>query len=298
MSTPAAQVLSSLPASSPAPEPSGQAGGAPAPVPAANGWWDTSVKDPEVKAFIANKNFAEPEMAFKAYRSLETLLGADKAGRTAVLPKDDNDVEGRKAFFAKIGVPESPEGYKLALPEGADGEFAKAAPQWFHQNGVPQKAAEGIVKGFNEFIEGQIKAQEAADKARSEQQLNALKTEWAHEFDERAEFARRGFRSVGKEAGLEDADLAKLENAIGADKMLKMFWKLGSASAEGKMVGNDDSAATFGMTASAAQKEIDQIMSDRSAGKINDFSWRKEVEPRLSQLAQIVARSLPPPPGS
>jgi hypothetical protein len=292
MTTAAAQVLSQPTSDAQTPEPSGQAGGAPPPTPAATGWWDTSVKDPEVKAFLQNKNYAEPEMAFKAYRSLETMLGADKAGRTAILPKDENDAEGRKAFYAKIGVPETPEGYKLPLKAGEDDAFTKFAPNLFHQNGVPVKTAEGITKGFMGFIEEQVKAQEAADKARSEQEVNNLKLEWAHEYDQKAEYARRAFRTIGKEVGLEEADIAKIEGTVGAAKMLKLFSRIGQAGGEANMVGSDDAAATFGVTAAQAQKEIDQFTADRSAGKINDFVWRKEVEPRMNQLAEIVARSL------
>jgi hypothetical protein len=292
MTTAAAAVLSQPTSEAPPTEPSGQAGGAPLPTPATTGWWDSSVKDPEVKAFLANKNYAEPEMAFKAYRSLETMLGADKAGRTAILPKDDNDAEGRKAFYAKIGVPETPEGYKLPMPPGADPEFSKTASQWFHANGVPAKAAEGIATQWNSWLGEQVKAQETADKARSEQDVNNLKLEWAHEFDQKAEFARRAFRTIGKESGLEDADLAKLEGAIGAAKMLKMFSRIGQAGGEANMVGNDDSAATFGVTPSAAQKEIDQILEDRGAGKINNYQWDKQYGPRVMQLGEIVAKSL------
>ena len=292
MTTAAAQVLSQPTSETPAANPSGAVGGTPSPTPATTGWWDSSVKDPEVKAFLQNKNFAEPEIAFKAYRSLETMLGADKAGRTAILPKDENDAEGRKAFYAKIGVPETPEGYKLPLKAGEDDAFTKFAPNLFHQNGVPAKTAEGITKGFMGFIEEQVKAQETADKARSEQEVNNLKLEWAHEYDQKAEYARRAFRTIGKEVGLEEADIAKIEGTVGAAKMLKLFSRIGQAGGEANMVGSDDSAATFGITAAQAQKEIDQLTADRSANKINDFVWRKEVEPRMNQLAEIVARSL------
>jgi len=259
--------------------------------PAANSAWYDSVQDTELKGWLSNKKYESPEMAAKAAWSLEKLLGADKAGRTVVLPKDDADVEGQKAFYAKLGVPETPEGYKLPLPEGqTDDAFAKTASQWFHKNGVPPKAAEGIVKEWNTFMQGEMKRMDDLEKAQSEAKMNELKTEWAHQFDERAEFARRGLKSVGDQAGLDDADLKKLENALGSDKMLKMFWKLGEVSREGTGTGGNANGQ-FGTSRQEAQEKFNEIQAKRANGEINDFSWNKEYAATggiLDQLMKVI----------
>lgn len=227
-------------------------------------------------------------MAAKAAWSLERLLGADKAGRTVVLPKDDADVEGHKAFNAKLGVPETAEGYKLPLPEGqTDDAFAKTASKWFHANGVPPKAAEGIVKEWNTFIQGEIKRQAELETAQSEAKLNALKTEWAHQFDERAEHGRRGLKAVGEQAGLDDADLKKLEASLGTDKMLKMFWKLGEATKEASSAGGNNSGQ-FGTSKQQAQEQINDITAKRMSGEINDFMWNKEYGQKMDTLMKII----------
>lgn len=143
----------------------------------ATGWWDT-VKDSDTKGWLASKNFPDAEKALMSYRNLETLFGADKAGRTLVLPKDDSDADGWKALNSKLGVPESADGYKLPMPEGVDDGFAKTAAKWFHEAGVRPAAASKIAEQWNTFVAEQVKLGEQADKAESEKQMAALEKEW------------------------------------------------------------------------------------------------------------------------
>ncbi|HQQ71498.1 MAG TPA: hypothetical protein PLL92_14465, partial [Alicycliphilus sp.] len=80
----------------------GDAGGNPAP-------WFSSFQDAGVKSWAESKGFKDPETAVASAWNLEKLIGADRNGRTVVLPKYDKDVEGIKAFRAKLGVPDSPD---------------------------------------------------------------------------------------------------------------------------------------------------------------------------------------------
>jgi hypothetical protein len=228
-------------------------------------------------------------MLAKAGRSLEQLLGADKAGRAVVLPKDENDTEGWKTFRSKLGVPESADGYKLPLPEGDDGGFAKTAAGWFHEANIPQGSAEKIAAKWNGFITEQIKAAEVAEQQKSEKQLNDLRVEWAHEFDTKSEMARRGFREVGKLSGLDESDLTKIESSLGTAKMLKMFAQIGQYTAEGGFKGGDGGGG-FGLNPSKAQDQINAFIADRAAGKINDHQWRTETEPKISELLKVITK--------
>ena len=107
----------------------GQGGGAAA-------WYGDAHKD-----IVGAKQWQDPDSVIESYVNLEKLFGADKAGRTIVIPKDENDQEGLKAFRAKIGVPEAPEAYELG-----DTNFAKAASSWFLETGVPKSAAQALAK--------------------------------------------------------------------------------------------------------------------------------------------------------
>src|ERR1700748_763608 len=153
------------PSSSPAPAPSqSQPTAQPAPsgLPQAappSGWWD-SVKDPAIKEWAANKKFPDAESALKSYSNLEQLMGADKAGRTVMTPKDDTDVEGWKALGTKLGVPANAEEYKLPVPEGDNGDFAKLASGWMQKANIPPAMARALAAEWNTHaaaIESQAK---------------------------------------------------------------------------------------------------------------------------------------------
>lgn len=250
-------------------------------------WYD-SVQDPDTKAWLANKKYESPEMLAKAGRSLEQLFGADKAGRAVILPKDEKDEEGLKAFRSKIGVPESIDGYKLPIPEGDDGSFAKVAAGWFHKNNVPASAAEAMAKEWNDYLGSQIKAADEAEKQKTAQELDALKIEWAHEFDTRSETAKRGFREVGQKAGLSEEDLKRLESSLGTAKMLKTFEQIGRYVSEAAFAGGNGKGGGFGNNPQQAQDRVNAIIQDRASGKINDHQWRTESQPEIDRLLQII----------
>lgn len=260
------------------------------PTQAATGWWD-SVKDAEVKGWLGNKKFPDAESALKSYWGLERLMGADKAGRTVMLPKDEADEAGWRALASKIGVPETPDGYKLPLPEGVDDGFAKTASKWFHEAGVPPRAANRIAEAWNAWIGEQVQTGEAADRAESEKQMGALEKEWGGEFTAKRELAQRGYRDFAKHFGLDDkAALERAESVLGAANLTKFFAGLGELNGESSFAG-PDGKGSFGVTPQEAQRQVDQIIADRTAGKINDTQWRKEYEPQIRKLGEIIARA-------
>lgn len=259
--------------------------------------WANEFKDPAVKTWLAGKKYESPEVLASSAYSLEQMYGADKAGRTVLLPKDEADAEGLKAFRAKIGVPENAEGYKLPRPEGSDETFSKIASGWFLETGIPAKAAEALTAKWNEYIAGEMAAMETSDKQKSEGELNALKGEWGVNFDANAELGRRGLREFGTKAGLDDADLKKLETSIGTAKMLKLFTKLGEVTQESTFVGGDGQPKGFQTSVEGARLQVNQITADRAAGKISDHAWRTEYADKVQRLGLIIASSITPPGG-
>jgi len=222
----------------------------------------------------------------ESYVNLEKLIGADRAGRTVVLPKDENDAEGMKAFRAKLGVPETPEAYELPLPEGDNGEFAKTAASWMHKAGVPKAAAQDIAKNWNEHMKALVQASEVEAQQKAEQELSTLKSQWGQDFAKNEELARRGLREIGKGAGLDDNDIGALESTLGTAKMLKMFVELGKANAEPGFAGNGSPG--FGINKSQAQTKLNEINGKRASGEITDKQWKDTYEAEVAKLAEIV----------
>lgn len=256
------------------PDPGQQQGGAPAGGGAAAPWFPDTHKD-----FVESKGWKGAGDVLDSYANLEKLVGAEKAGRTVVLPKDANDVEGRKAFFAKIGVPDTPDAYELPAPKGDGGEFAKTAAQWFHANGVPKAAAQAIAEQWNGFMEKLVADDQAAAQATSAQALDKLKTEWGGEFDKRAEFARRFL----KEAGWDDAKVSKYEQAFGTAEMLRDFYQWGSKLGEPDFVTGNPQG--FVPQKAAVQAKVNELRQKRIAGQITEAQFHAEMSVLGPQLS-------------
>ena len=132
------------------------AGGESAPV--ADGW--VSSLPESVRGVVLNKGWKAPEDAITSYANLEKLLGADKAGRGVVLPKDDAGADEWGQFWNRLGRPEAADQYNIPLPDGDDGGFAKQAATWFHEAGLTQRQAEGLAGKWNEFATGMQRQQD------------------------------------------------------------------------------------------------------------------------------------------
>jgi hypothetical protein len=260
------------------------------------GWYD-SVKDPETKAWLATKGLPDAESALKSYWGLERLIGADKAGRTLMAPKDDADAEAWGTLAKRLGLPEKPDDYKLPLPDGADPEFAKAAATAFHKLGIPPRYGKGITEWWNGYVSSEMAKQEQADLARAAEQTAKVMTEWGSAATANEELSRRGFREFAEQFGLkqkdgkDDNDLIKRFQAVlGADTMLKFFHGLGSMNAESRFAGGGGPSGFKG-NSNDIQAQINQITTDRMAGKINDIQWRQEFEPRMLELFKALGQA-------
>ena len=250
-------------------------------------WFGDLSDAPELNEWVTNKGYENPKSALESAFNLEKLLGADKAGRTIVLPKDDKDEEGMKAFRAKLGVPDAPDGYELPVPEGDSEEFAKTAAAWFHEAGVPKAAAAKIAENWNKYFGELVQKQQQEDTLRSEKALNDLRSEWGDSFDERSEHGRRGFKILGVKAGLDENDLNAVEQSLGTAKMLKLFHQIGETMKESDFAGGDG-GNRFSMTPAEAQQRLDDARKKRLAGDITEAQFM-EAQDKYGLIASKAA---------
>lgn len=233
--------------------------------PSGEAWYPDTAKD-----YVTNKGWKAPADLLTSYQGLETLVGAERAGRTVVMPKDANDADGLKAFRAKLGVPESAD--KYTIPDGL-----KADPLIGGFRDIAHKAN---ISGtaFNELLDWTLK--QAADndtklkaqaQTESQVQLEALKGEWGKDFDAKAEYARRFLKA----AGWDDAKMAKYEEAFGTATMLKDFHAWGSKVGEpGFATGTETS---FTPQKAQVQAKITEITQKRIAGQISQKEFLAEM---------------------
>jgi hypothetical protein len=156
-----------------------------------------------------------------------------------LLPGEKSTPEEKAAFYAKLGRPETPDGYEITkptdLPESIpyDPALASEFSKFAHANGLTKEQAKGSWDFyFNLAREGrelEIKAQnESVDK---------LKTEWGVNFAGNKTIAEIAFKNYGKEA----VDLLN-EAKIGSMRLgdhpafLKVFHRIGLATMDDKIL--------------------------------------------------------------
>lgn len=216
-------------------------------------WYDT-IEDTDLKGYLQNKGWKDPSELAVGYRNLEKLVGQDKIP----MPKGDDDAEGWARFYDAAGRPKSAEEYKLAVPEGDDGQFAKLAAGKFHELGISQKQAAALSEWWNGQQQGLMEAQQQQLGQRAEQEMAALKSEWGQAFNENVNLGKRAAQTFG----LDQAKLESLESAWGTKGMMEFMAKIGRGLTEHNFEGGNTTQG-FGMTPEAAKARITALQSDK-----------------------------------
>lgn len=222
--------------------------------PAEKPWFD-GFADPTVKEWVGKVGLKGPEAAAQKAWHLEKLLGADKAGRAVILPKD-GDEKGMQELLARLGRPEKPEDYGIQVPEGADDSFLKEALPVLHKLGLTKTQAAGLAEWWATKADGTFaEVREKAAAGASE-----LRREWGTKFDERVGIANRAVAH----AGLSQEESAAVEQALGVVRAAQVMEKLG------RLLIEDPSATTlqagqasFRMSPEEAKAEIDGLKRDK-----------------------------------
>ncbi|MFZ9585589.1 MAG: hypothetical protein ACO280_11630, partial [Pseudohongiellaceae bacterium] len=216
------------------------------------------------------------------------MLGADRAGRTVVLPSDPNDTKAWEPIFAKLGRPESADGYKLNIPEGSDPAFGKTAAEWFHGAGLNPAQASVINAKWNEYQAAQVTAMQQAEQQALKTEHEALQSEWGTgpAADAKRELARRAAIAAGMDA---DA-ITALEKVVGFSKTLKALAKFGEMTAEAPAADMDSGGGKFTVTPGEAKAQKARLMADpdwRAKYLNGDHQARAEMEKLDRVLASV-----------
>ena len=162
--------------------------------------------DEGTRGVLSTKGWVDPDPVVAlgkvagSYTGLEKLLGHDRAGRTVVLPGEKATPEEVKAFQTKIGVPETADGYKFEVGEGADQNMIAWARGAFHKAGVPASAAAAVVKEWEGFAQAAQKQAEESEIAEKTQAFEEWKGKLGSKFDEHVTLAKKAMSALGIEA--------------------------------------------------------------------------------------------------
>lgn len=196
--------------------------------------WRAGIDNERVRGFA--ERFASPADLAKSALELR-----QKLSNAVVVPGDGASNEDKVAFHKALGVPEGPEGYEFAMPEGRDASEADKAFQGhmakvFHDAGVPLSTSAALVAGWNDLAL-QYEAESARkDKAFLGEAEADLRKEWRGEdYERNVNFAAR---AVARFAGEHAGDLLDLETKAGRKlgnypPFLKLMATVGRRMGEG-----------------------------------------------------------------
>lgn len=263
--------------------------------PAAPPEWMGKIDEP-IRNVFAAKGWADPDPVAAlakvggAYVNAEKLIGAEK------LPLPPKGADGKRDFanwdgWKALGVPEKPDAYAFAKPEGFDGysdDMAGAFRGIAHKARLtPEQAA--IV---HDAYVGMARSGVALTKAEAEKQLESLRVEWGAEYAAKAAQARAGATPALEAAGLTGDDFDKIGNAIGHDKAVKMFQHYGASMGEDRHVETDQRQPGDPRDPAAAMAEINRLRgggdAEFSAAYLNKNSAaHKDAVARMARLHAI-----------
>lgn len=243
-------------------------GSAPAgnPAPVAPAWYAPEGLDPgtstQLGELVKAKGWKGPADALLSYQNLEKVFGADKAGRTILAPKGDDDTDGWNAVYNRLGRPESPDKYELPVPEGDDGSFAQAAAPVLHELGLTSKQAQGLAEWWNKASSARIEAADEAFSKASEAEYAALRGEWGAAAAQNEELAKRALLKFSKEAGIDEATFDAMERAIGTAKTMKLFAAIGAQFREADFI-SSDAPSGGALTPAQAKNKVASMFADK-----------------------------------
>lgn len=226
---------------------------------AAKPWWD-AIPEPEARAHVAAKQYANPaELALANYNLTKMQRGADDI---LALPGKDAKPEQWDAVWKKLGRPDKPDAYDLKFGEGVktDDSMVKFGKDLFYEMGLSNERAQKAAEKWNGFIgehtSGIIKEMQDTNKA----ELDALSSKWGADLEKNKAAGQRAVQALG----ISNAFIERIEGAIGSAPVVELLAMIGRKSDEGafKGGGSGDANDPANMTAQQAQAKIDALMGD------------------------------------
>ena len=218
------------------------------------GWLDTAA--PDNAAFARTKGWDDVDAVIRSYQNLESLLGSDRAGRTVVLPADDDDAEAYADLYDRLGRPEGPDGYEL-IREGvaADDDLL----DWFrgvaYRTGLSGRQADALFRSWGEMMASRMEAVARREEADRMEADEALRARWGAQFDRKQAAADRAARLLG------GVDAAALQAQAGNASMMELLSRVGESLREDSLLVGEG-RTSFGLSPEEARDSYDRRKRD------------------------------------
>jgi hypothetical protein len=206
--------------------------------------WTDSFSEVD-KKMISDKGWKSPQDMFKSYQEVEKF-----ASNKISIPKAD-DAEAWKKLDAKLGCPETIEGYELTDVAEVDKPYLDD----FKKTALETGMRPNQVKAMYDFYKSRQDQITEAFNAQVEKDKEEIRSEWGDDYSKNEELMKRGVTVLGLSEDL----LTNIEVSIGTKAFMELGKRLGEAISE-------DTAKGLGGGATISeeittQKFFDEIMS-------------------------------------
>lgn len=178
---------------------------------------------PDLQTHKSLQKFRDVASLAKSYVELEKKLG-----QRIPLP-DPSSPEAVEEIYAKLGRPDTPEGYQFHLPDEVpwDAETQTAYTQVAHRLGLTSAQAQGLMDWYIDLYQQHL----AKVEEDSFTTVEALKKEWGGRFEQNLALAQRAFDLLRRDDP-ELVDLVDLTGLGNRPSVLRFFATVGRLLAE------------------------------------------------------------------
>lgn len=212
-------------------------------------WLDRLPEDLREAARPTLESVPSIEELARSYYNTKQMVG-----KRVTPPGEDAADEEVAKWRGILGVPDSPDGYKIAppenMPEGLEwsDDTAAAFAALAHKHHIPPAAVQDMVQWHTEQLAAGMEQNEAADQQFLAGQQAALREKWGSEFDRNLGAAKQAASMAGLKA-----DHPALVHADVVAALARL----------GTLLGEDNSAGTRSTTTGPGD-EANRILSDES----------------------------------
>ncbi len=236
--------------------------------------------------------FKSVDGALKSYANLEQAM---RSSNKVAIPGENASPEEIALFRSKTGVPEKPDGYKIATPDGLPAElwpaeFVSGFQAKAHELGLSEKQATELAKWRGEQLGAEWKKGTETLIASRDAAIADLKKEWGASYDANVALAEKGAAAAGLTADVLKTTPELSNNPHFIRAMQAVALKLG----EDKGAGGDirQQGGNGGMainTPEAAAAEIQKIRNDPNHAYNSPKASPKDRQAAVDYVARLYA---------
>ncbi|MCW5623329.1 MAG: hypothetical protein KIT73_01255 [Burkholderiales bacterium] len=218
--------------------------------------WFAGIQDADLRGFAETRGWTGVDQVVESYRNAEKMLGVPK-DKLLRIP-EGNDPAQQAEFYAKLGRPEKPDGYKVPDAYKQDavvGGFRDTA----HALGLSDKQFEGALDWYTKTVTGFQQQEQQRAEQQAEADLATLRDEWGMAFDQRIEMGRR----VARTFGVDEATMTKMEAAMGTAAFMRHFAGIGEKLGEDNFVDSGGAAGSRILSPEGAKARITELKNDK-----------------------------------